>query len=672
MKRLTAAVLIFAIMFSVLTVNANALDIHEAVFSGISERANGIPIENDFVLHFRKTFRTLLNNFFARANADFLISVTDIELDTVNIAVEVGKKAYLNAKVDPKDAVNKKINWYSDNTVVAAVSNGAVSGRTVGTATVYAITDDGNFYDKCTVTVKPATNSAKFTVSYIDCKGGLVSKQSFSTANTSIINVNKEPTVTAEEGEFLGWICENNGVLYQNGASLNIRDFITYDDEGKAQSFEIILRESAKYGISGNDPAVTLLGGSGDDIYRAIEPSGDGGYFACGTTTSANGVFKGRNESGWSIPYAFVSKIGADGKTEWIKTLGTSYAGIYINDIAVLSDGDIIAVGYHSISNEGLMADKGSSDAVIYKLSGDDGSVIYEKILAGKGSDFINCVAKTTKGFAVGGKTSSTEGNFEGYSGNSAFLYHYDTDFNLLWSKTMSGSKGASVDGISADNSGNIFISLTTNSTDGDFASYKGLMGGYIDTVILKYNHSGVRQWYYVIATSGRDEFRAIQADGSGGCVVGGQYELITAFSPDGTLSDIHNCGGVDALLFSINSYGILKWTKVLSGIGNDYITDIAKGSKGYAVTGYTDSTNREFASIGNSGGYDGFVCCVNSSGTTQSIISQAGSLDDSASCVACTGANYVVAGRTKSKDGSFAYYSGSGYMGYTAKYTIS
>lgn len=670
MKRLTALVTVFVMIFSLFTANVNAVDINDAVTSGISE--NAVPVENELVLHFRKMFRTLLNGFFARANADFLIAATDIKLDTEKIAVEVGKKARLKAKVDPKDARNKNISWYSDDTDVAGVKDGVVSGRTVGTATIYAITDDGGFYDKCTVSVKPATNSAKFTVSYVDCKGDVISKQSFSTATASVIGINKAPTITSEEGEFLGWKCENNGVVYQNGDSISAKDFFVYDDEGMMQSFGIVLREYVKYGITSSDPAVTLFGGTGDDIYRSITPSGDGGYFACGTTTSANGVFSGRFESDWANPYAFVSKTDSEGRTEWIKTLGTNSAGIYINDIAVLSDGNIIAVGYHSIGSVEMMADKGAAEAVIYKLSGIDGSIIEEKILGGKGSDFINCVEKTTKGFVVGGKTDSTDGDFEGYSGNCAFLYHYDADFNLLWSKTLSGAKGGSVDGISADNSGNIFISCTTASTDGDFASFKGLMGGYIDTVIIKYNHSGVRQWYQVIATSGRDEFRAIQADGSGGCVVGGQYELFTAVSPDGTLSDIHNCGGIDALLMSFNSYGVLSWTKVLSGMGNDYITDIAKGSKGYAVTGYTSSANREFVSIGNAGESDGYVCYVNSSGTTLKMLAQAGSAEDSASCVACTGTSFVVAGRTKSKDGSFAYYNGSGYMGYTAKYTLS
>ncbi len=672
MKKLTAMILALAMIFSVFTIGADALDIHDAVISGVSERANGIPVENGLVLHFRKVFRTLLNDFFIKSGADFLVAVTQLELDQDKIAVEVGKKAYLRAKIDPKMAKNRNVTWYSDNTAVAEVSEGMVKGRAEGTATVYAISDDGGFYDKCTVSVKPVTNYAKFTLSYFDCRGNLISKRSYSTANITSLTVRKDPTVTSQEGEFLGWICENNGKLYENGSNIDIGEFHTYDDEGRIQSFDIVMRESVRYGISGNDSAVTLFGGNGNDVYRAIEPSGDGGYFACGTTTSSTGVFADRFEYGWLLPYSFITKLDSNGKTEWIKTLGSFDEGVYINDIAVLSDGNVIAVGYHSINDAATLEEKGVAEAVIYMLSGDDGSVISRKIMGGKNSDVFNCVAKTTKGFAVGGKTASTSGDFEGYSGNSAVIIHFDTEFNILWSKSLSGAKGGSVDGISADSSGNIFVSCTTSSTDGDFALFNGLKGGYTDTVILKYNHSGVRQWYYVIASSGRDEFRAVQADGSGGCIVGGQYELFTTTVPDGTLSDVHNCGGTDALVLSIGTYGILNWTKVLSGYGNDYITDIAKGSKGYAVSGYTTSTNREFASMGNAGETDGFVCYINSSGTTRQLVAQAGEAEDSAACVACIGANFVVAGKTKSKEGSFAYYSGSAYMGYTAKYTVS
>ena len=168
MKRLTALILALTMIFSMFLLNADALDIHEAALSGYSERADGIPVDNDFVLYFKKIFRTVLNEFLMKSGVYFVVMVTDLRLDQDEIAIEVGKRANLVAKTDPKDAVNKKVNWYSDNPEVATVEDGVVKGRKEGTAMIYAVADDGNFYDKCSVTVRPATNSAKFTVTFID------------------------------------------------------------------------------------------------------------------------------------------------------------------------------------------------------------------------------------------------------------------------------------------------------------------------------------------------------------------------------------------------------------------------------------------------------------------------------------------------------------------------
>ena len=47
MKKITALILALMITFSVFSLNVQAIDIHEAVISGYSETANGIPVEND-------------------------------------------------------------------------------------------------------------------------------------------------------------------------------------------------------------------------------------------------------------------------------------------------------------------------------------------------------------------------------------------------------------------------------------------------------------------------------------------------------------------------------------------------------------------------------------------------------------------------------------------------
>lgn len=313
-------------------------------------------------------------------------------------------------------------------------------------------------------------------------------------------------------------------------------------------------------------------------------------------------------------------------------------------------------------------------DAIIYKLARTNGKTLAKKTVSGTGSDILQCVTATPTGFAVGGKSSSTDGFFNGISEDSVFIASYDNNLNLIWNKFLCGNKGGTIEDISADSDGNIFIACTTSSTTGDFADFEELLGGYIDSVIIKYDSNGKYIWDYVVASSARDEFTNVEADGNGGCVVGGQYKMIGTYKPDGTLNGIHNCGGIDALVMHINSDGKNDWTKILSGINDDYITDISVSSKGYAVSGYTQSGNREFASIGNLGDYDGFVCIINpADGETVELFSQGGSSDDGSLCVAfSTNGKLLTAGRTESKDGNFTANTGSGFTGFIAEYTLS
>lgn len=406
-----------------------------------------------------------------------------------------------------------------------------------------------------------------------------------------------------------------------------------------------------------------FLGGNGNDIIRGMTPTSDGGYVICGTTNSTKGSFEGLFESNWVAPYSFVVKYDSSLNIKWIKTFGSTSASFYFNDVAELSNGSIVAVGYND------------NDAIIYKLARTNGKTLAKKTVSGTGSDILQCVTVTPTGFAVGGKSSSKDGFFDGLSTNSMFITSYDNNLNLIWNKFLCGNKGGTIEDISADSDGNIFVACTTSSTTGDFADFEELMGGYIDSVIIKYNSDGKYIWDYVIASSARDQFASVAADGNGGCVIGGQYEMMGGnYKTDGTLSGIHNCGGIDALVIHVNADGTNDWTKILSGINDDYITDISVSSKGYAVSGYTQSGNREFASIGNLGDYDGFVCVINpADGATVDIFSQGGSFEDGSFCAAfSTNGKLLTAGRTTSKDGNFTANTGSGFTGFIAEYTLS
>ena len=83
------------------------------------------------------------------------IHVTGVTFDESEMILTVGETETLTATVLPSDATNKAVSWTSNNTTVADVSNGMVTAKEPGTATITVITADGNYTAQCTITVIP-------------------------------------------------------------------------------------------------------------------------------------------------------------------------------------------------------------------------------------------------------------------------------------------------------------------------------------------------------------------------------------------------------------------------------------------------------------------------------------------------------------------------------------
>ncbi|MBE6820797.1 MAG: hypothetical protein E7516_07080 [Ruminococcaceae bacterium] len=395
----------------------------------------------------------------------------------------------------------------------------------------------------------------------------------------------------------------------------------------------------------------------------------------CGTTESKSGTFAKVYDSSWKRPYSFVAKFSKTGTMSWVKGFGSSSAPVTLSDVTVLSNGTIIAVGYTKATDYAANKDSsGSVDAIILKLNSSNGYMSMKKSFGGKNTDMFTCVEATGTTFVAGGKSYSTTHDFAHLEGESAILMSFNANLAKQWQTQLHGSAASNISDIAVDSNGSIFATCLTAATDGDFAGYKN-SGGYTDTLVLKYDGSGNKIWSRMISSTGRDEFGNIAPDGKGGCVVAGYYELLANQTPDGSLKGIHHCGGIDALVFRLNDDGTQRWVKTLSGLEDDFITDIVKVKNGFAVTGYTASSNREFAQTGNEGLYDGFVSFVNTNGVTVNTLTQAGTQDDMAECLVYTALGEVYGmGKTKSVDTDFKDinpYTEQTYMGYIAKFTV-
>lgn len=649
----------------------------ENAASDVLSTVRTIELESDNKLYIRSSFRKLFNRYFDALGMKNAVSATDVEIDRKNLSLPAGTTANIDADILPSNARNKNVRFESDTPSVASVSPyGVVKGLKPGSATVYVIAEDGGFYKKCNITV---------TRGAVPCTSVILS--------ASGVSLQPEATETISFEVF--------PINTTDGLSLIVSDLDTVKASlsdgvltltGKAPGIAIVtVRCGDVFGTvyvtvsdSQNDPSLdaegvlSIFGGSSSSnigtVIRSVDSLSDGGYIACGTTASENGSFSGlyNSDSEWKTPYSFVAKFTEYGTVEWIKLFGDSSASVMLYDIAVLADGNIVTVGTYEYPS--TYTQTGGIDAVIITLS-PKGGQLSRNILEGSGDDFFYSVAATSDGYVAGGKTNSTNGAFEGIPGMSSVIFNFSLDHTVLWKRYFNASKSSHIADIDVDSENNIFLSCITTATDGYFASVDGLFGSYADTVIFKFGISGDYIWHHVLATSGTDLFESIAADGNGGCYVAGNYTLVSTVSADGTLEGIHNCGGTDALVFRLDENGERQWYHILSGFYDDFITDIVRTENGIGVTGYTNSSNREFSSVGNLGGTDAFVSLYYADGNVIKLTAQAGSKDDAGLCIAYsqTENEVFVAGRTKSSDGSFAdNTNGNSIVGYTGKVKVT
>ena len=86
-----------------------------------------------------------------------VVHVNSVSLNKSSAEVNVGGTVSLSATVLPSNATDKTVTWSSSDTTVATVSNGTVTAKAAGSATITVKTNDGNKTATCNITVKDST-----------------------------------------------------------------------------------------------------------------------------------------------------------------------------------------------------------------------------------------------------------------------------------------------------------------------------------------------------------------------------------------------------------------------------------------------------------------------------------------------------------------------------------
>ena len=386
----------------------------------------------------------------------------------------------------------------------------------------------------------------------------------------------------------------------------------------------------------------------------ACAATDDGGMIAAGSTVKD------------TDSVADIVKFDAEGNKVWSDTIEGAES-ICFQDVAVLSDGSVVAAGYTFENTAGA----GYGDCLIAKYTA-DGTREWIKTFGGTNPDlFYSVAACPGGGIVAGGYSKSTDGDFSDISAidaagqTSAVVIKFaDNDCSdISWMKAMSSSKYACVEGLDVSAGGDVFASIDVKSPDYDFANIPDKDIGGEKTLVVKYSGEGAEQWKQTISSSSRAYMPSIIADGEGGCLVAGYYSSAAPTEANnlgcqGTFSSVFNGGNpgtADGAVVAIGSDGGVKWLTVFVGFYVDFVTDIVPVEGGYAVAGYSNSINRDFSAMPDGGDYDAFVYVLSETGVKQSLLGLGGSSADRIlSVCAYEDGSIGFCGSTESNDGDF------------------
>ena len=403
------------------------------------------------------------------------------------------------------------------------------------------------------------------------------------------------------------------------------------------------------------------LGGGDGDYPNVIRTTSDGGYIVIGYSYFGGGDVVGYHGNAGLGDFWLV-KLSRTGSVQWKKCLGGAYFDVG-KDVRQTPDGGYIVTGT-SASNECYMIGQhGGADFLVIKLTA-EGDITWQKDYGGSKNDYASSIDITNDGgYIVGGFTESFNGDVTVNHGErDCWVIKIDGTGNLLWQKSIGGSRSEEVYGLRATSDGGCIVAGYTESNDGDVTVNHGMR----DIWVIKLGNGGSEQWQKTLGGSGVEEGLSIQLTTDNGFIVAGYTS-----SNDGDVSGNHQDLGQfsDLWVVKLNNSGLTEWQKCYGGQYNEkgfYIQ--LTPDNGYVVCGSAESANGDLSC--NAGNEDMWVIKIDGAGNLKWQKSMGGSYQEDAYCIQpLTDGGFIVAGLVSSNE--IAGYHTTPYGGTAGDYWI-
>ncbi|MBN1432541.1 MAG: hypothetical protein JW931_07180 [Methanomicrobiaceae archaeon] len=339
-------------------------------------------------------------------------------------------------------------------------------------------------------------------------------------------------------------------------------------------------------------------GGTANDLAYGVSGTSDGGYIFAGEKSSSDGKYP----VNYGASDIWMVKTNSSGSVEWERIYGGS-GSESAKRLLKTTDGGFLVAGSTSSNDMNVSGNKGGSDALLMKTDR-NGVLQWLKVYGGSDDECFNDIVEIAGGYIAAGGTKSSDGDVSSNNGGEdSWIVTVDTSGSLIRGDTYGGSADESIIDIILPGGGTLLASGSTMSSDGDVSSNNGGK----DAWIIKTDLSGNLLWENTYGGSADERALGIGMLSDGSFIAAGSAE-----SSDGDVSS--NNGGDDVWLFGINSTGALFWEKNYGGTGDDVaVSVLVLDDDCILLSAATESTDGDIPGI--NGGTDVWLIKTGSSG---------------------------------------------------------
>lgn len=183
-----------------------------------------------------------------------------------------------------------------------------------------------------------------------------------------------------------------------------------------------------------------------------------------------------------------------------------------------------------------------------------------------------------------------------------------DSNGNLVWVKSITGSGRANGNGIAVDGSNNVYnvgvFSRTMDFDPGPGFANRTTLGA--DTFVQKLDPDGILLWAKTTAGTASCEASAVAVDPLGNVYATGYFAGKVDFDPGGGTTNLTSSGDFDVFLQKLDSAGDFLWAKKMGGTG--------RGERANAVA--VDTSGNVYIA----GSFDGAMSFTSNEGTVELV----------------------------------------------------